>query len=225
MCLDKILSKTNLHKRGWFGSLHCNICGYPTESTLHIFLRYNTSRAIWDFILSNAHEKLSSINITEIFTLYHAFKFNISFCGWNTLVLAIVWTLWLNRIAAIFRNQCRDINSIFHHILLLTSCWTDVLTVGHDNSLASMSQTLRQIKQDWDCAHPMLDNPPISAPTGGFGVAEAESLTWSTSVAVLVKLTLLQHIISLMYELRKVLTLLFVSRLYFLTSFYTKRND
>ena len=29
MCHDKILSKTNLHKRGWTGSLYCDICRYP----------------------------------------------------------------------------------------------------------------------------------------------------------------------------------------------------
>ena len=85
-----------------------------------------------------------SKKVLKIFSLHYTLKVNISYQGWNSLVLIILWTLRLNKNAINFRNSSRNINSIFHHILLLTSCWTDTFTLRQDN----LSQTLKQIKQD-----------------------------------------------------------------------------
>ena len=145
---DNILFKANLQKMNWTSSLHYNLCNYPVES-LHIFLH---SRVIWDFFLSVAHEILYRINISDIFSLHYALKVNISYQGRNSLVLAILWTLWLNKNAINFRNLGRNINSIYHHILLLTTFQTDTLIAGQDN----LSQTLKQVKQDWDQTYPAI---------------------------------------------------------------------
>ena len=55
-CHDKILSRDNLQKRGWTGSVSCNICSYSIESFHHILLPCNVSRVIWDFFLSSAND-------------------------------------------------------------------------------------------------------------------------------------------------------------------------
>ena len=128
------------------------------------FLHCNVFRVIWDFFISGANELLNSTKISEIFSLHHALKFRFPYLGWNSLVLPIFWTLWLNRNAIIFRNSGRNINSIFHHILLLVSCWTDILAARQDN----LSPTLSQVKQDWDQAHSTQDIFPM-APISGFG--------------------------------------------------------
>ena len=69
MLHDKILSRSNLIKRGWSGPAHCEICGTNEESTLHIFLHCSTSKAIWESLLVDANNHLHSINIFEIFSL------------------------------------------------------------------------------------------------------------------------------------------------------------
>ena len=179
VCHDKIISKDNLQKRSWTGSLQCNICNYLVESTLHIFLHCTASTVISSFFVSRALELINCAKISYIFSFHHALNFKFSYQCWNSLVLAIIWTLWLNRNALIFRHFGLNINSIFHQILLLFLYWTDILTAGQDN----LSHTLNQVKQDWDQAHPVQDFPSM-APVSGTGRAQVDSLGPSTSVAI-----------------------------------------
>ena len=61
----------------------------------------------------------------------------------------------------------------------MVSCWTDTLTTGQDN----LSQTLSQVKQDWDQAHPIQDNSTVAL-VSGFGGAQGDSLGPSTSTTI-----------------------------------------
>ena len=53
------------------------------------------------------------------------------------------------------------------------------MAAGQDN----LSQTLSQVKQDWDQAHPIQDNSTM-APVSGFGGAQGDSYGPSTSAAI-----------------------------------------
>ena len=152
MLYDKILSRSNLSKRSWQGSLHCDIYGAHEESTLYIFLHCSISKGIWEFLLDDATNLLNNINISEIFSLYSAFKFNISQQGWNTFFLSALWCLWLNRNEVVFRSLGRNISSVFHNNLSLTACWEDITLVGQRPDQASIPSSLRQMKTDWDDA-------------------------------------------------------------------------
>ena len=63
--------------------------------------------------------------------------------------------------------------------MLLTSCWINTLAVGQN----SLSQTLQQVKQDWDEVHPTQQNPPV-APASGIGDVEGNSMGPSTFDAI-----------------------------------------
>ena len=102
---DKILTRVNLLKKGRHGLFHCEICGYQEESIIHIFFHCAALQAIWNYFLRNASSHLSNITLAQIFTLKHYLIFQLCNTGWNTLVLAIFWCLWLHRIEVIFRNK------------------------------------------------------------------------------------------------------------------------
>ena len=59
---DKILSKENLAKKGWMGSISCVFCGCAVESSRHIFLQCNVAKGVWTFFLQNS----SGLDFTHI---------------------------------------------------------------------------------------------------------------------------------------------------------------
>ena len=89
---DKILSKENLAKKGWMGSIGCVFCGCAVESSKHIFFQCIVTKEVWTFFLQNSYG-LDNMNIGQIFTLFSGAKFNLCMRFWNMLVLAIIWCL------------------------------------------------------------------------------------------------------------------------------------
>lgn len=73
---DKILSRANLLRKGWTGSLHCVICGYNMETTSRISLHCSVSLAVWNFFL-NSVNCLNTIQISDIFSLFSLVKFKL----------------------------------------------------------------------------------------------------------------------------------------------------
>ena len=86
---DKILSRSNLIRRGWAGSPHCELCDHNLETTEHIFFHYLMSTNIWNFFLNNI-VCLNDVRISKNFSLFRLVKYNINVKGWTTLVLAIL---------------------------------------------------------------------------------------------------------------------------------------
>ena len=122
---DKILTRANLIKRGWQGPPGCGICGNQEATVLHIFFHCSFAQAIWNFLLRDPDSLLPEISLTQVFSLQQHLLFQINSFGWNTLLLGIFWSLWLNRNEAIFKTHIKDITSIFWHILSLSSFWLD----------------------------------------------------------------------------------------------------
>ena len=124
--------------------------------------------------------------LLKFFSLCIVFKFNMCLHRRNTLVLATIWCLRLNRNEVIFRIQGRNIFSIIHHILSLTSCWTENLFTEQGTDHASTPSALRQIKHDWDQAHLVIDDIRPEAPVSGSADVEANQfLTAAPTVVAL----------------------------------------
>ena len=66
---DKILSRENLAKKGWMGSIGCVFCGCAVESSRHIFLHCIVAKVVWTFFLQNS-SALDNMRIGQIFTLF-----------------------------------------------------------------------------------------------------------------------------------------------------------
>ena len=102
---DKILTWANLIKRGWQGPVEGRIYGHHEEIVLHIFFHCAAARVIWNFMLRDVETLLHKISFNQIFSLQHHLLFQITYYGWNSLLLGIFWSLWLYRNEAIFRNH------------------------------------------------------------------------------------------------------------------------
>ena len=147
---DQILSRANLIKRGWQGPSHCCICGHHDEIVMCIFFHYSISRLIWNFLLRDANSSLFSITLKQVFSLKRHLVVQVCNLGWNTLLLVIFWCLWLNRNEVVFRNNNRGVNSIFMHILALTSFWLDHGSSGQEATGSVTSSTLKSLQLNQD---------------------------------------------------------------------------
>ena len=118
---------------------------------------------------------LNNIQISDIFSLFNLVKFNINLKSWNILVLATLWSLWLNKNAIIFRQRSKNLSSLFYQILYLTSCWVDNLLTGQGSGSSSISQAIQQMQHDWDQIQAAQAITAPIAPSIGFSAA-AEDL-------------------------------------------------
>ena len=92
-------------------------------------------------------------------------KFNIYLKDWNSLVMAILWSLWLNRNLVIFRQRGKNLSSLLYQILHLTSCWVDTLLTSYGSTVSSMSQAIQQMQHDLDQVHAMqASSTPLVRP-------------------------------------------------------------
>ena len=62
------------------------------------------------------------------------------------LVLAIIWCMWLKRNSIIFRNQCRNLSSLF--CLQSLGLVVMFLLSGHESEV--FSQAIQYMQQKWD---------------------------------------------------------------------------
>ena len=85
---DKILSRENLAKKDWLGSIVCVFCGCEVKSTSHIFIHCQVAGGVWDFFLQNS-ACLNNILIGQVFSLFPWVKFNLCKHYWTMLVLTI----------------------------------------------------------------------------------------------------------------------------------------
>ena len=97
---------------------------------------------IWDFFL-NSSVRLNDVCIFGIFSLFKMVKFNINVKDWNTLVHAILWSIWLNRNSVIFKQNSRNLFSILYQILHLTSSWAEIIFLGRGSTASSISQAIQ----------------------------------------------------------------------------------
>ena len=127
----------------------CELCGHSLESNCHIFLHCPSAVCIWEFFLSNAGCILDS-HISDVFSLHFFSKYNVSRQCWCILVFAILWIIWNNRNAVIFRNSSYNIASSFFHIFRLASLWAGNLLGRQAAATSSATQAIQMMQQDWD---------------------------------------------------------------------------
>ena len=113
---DKILSRANLIRRGWSGSPHSAICGHVLETTEHLFIQCLLTIQVWRFFLVDI-TCLANMVIADLFSLCNKSRFAVHVHGWYILVNAILWCIWLNRNAIVFRQNGLTLNALIYHVL------------------------------------------------------------------------------------------------------------
>ena len=92
----------------------------------------------------------SDTNISNVFSLFAYSKFNVSRLCWCILVFAILWTIWLNRNAVIFRNASFNVASSFFNIFHLALLWTGILLGRQAVATSSATQAIHRMHPEWD---------------------------------------------------------------------------
>ena len=54
---------------------------------------------------------------------------NMSKCIWSLMVLAIAWTVWLERNRRIFYDRCNSVEEVWNHSIFLVGLWARALNV------------------------------------------------------------------------------------------------
>lgn len=120
--LKRILTKNNLHKRGWQGNLNCQFC-HKNKTVSHLFLRCTVAHQIW-FWMGRCQNNFSPWK-----TYAHIFDFAGNLDKTNQIALLVVfsalsWTLWKNRNALIFQDSTiKTIGSLILLIISLVDYW------------------------------------------------------------------------------------------------------
>ena len=50
---NKILTRENLKKNGWYGPRFCSLCRLEDEDTYHLFQGCSFAKAVWFYVLQN----------------------------------------------------------------------------------------------------------------------------------------------------------------------------
>ena len=113
---EVILTKDNLGKRRWRGSLKCSFCN-QNENIQHFFFDYYIAKTVWRIIYF-ALKIDQPININHIIGDWESNKG----CTHKKLLLpgvaALFWSIWLCRNDVVF-NQ-KPLSSIIHAIFMGT---------------------------------------------------------------------------------------------------------
>ena len=141
---DKTLSRERLGRRGWNGSQICEICRLHVETNAHIFLHCPFAIGIWEFFSFDMACILDT-HIVDVFSLFQFSKFIITRQCWCILVLSILWSVWLNRNAVIFRRRTSNLASIFFQIFHFATMWAENILAGHTSATLSVSQAIQQL--------------------------------------------------------------------------------
>ena len=85
----------------------------------------------------------ASVEVLEIFSAFHLVKLNLTLKEWYILVMFVLWKLWLNRNAIIFRNQGKNFLALLTQIQICFATWANNLLAGHTSAASSISQAIQ----------------------------------------------------------------------------------
>ena len=120
---NRILTKTNLNKRGWRGFQTCVFCSH-IETVNHLFLECQFVKQIWFWMGQCQSHFLDWHNMNDIR------KFALSLptdqrTAFLTVFCAICWTVWKHRNEISFQNmQPKSARNVILLIMSLVLYWT-----------------------------------------------------------------------------------------------------
>lgn len=119
---NKILTRSNLHKKGWDGPTHCVFCTQP-ETVNHLFVQCPLIQQIWHWLghTQEYYQNWHSLKIVYHFAVslptHEKHAFLIVFSG-------TCWTVWKHRNEICFQNVSqKTVRSLIYLILSLVSYW------------------------------------------------------------------------------------------------------
>src|SRR5664279_1582390 len=119
---NKVLTKCNLAKRGWQGSVNCHFCGEP-ETVDHLFVTCPYISLLWSWIgnYNNFHYNCRTISDLWLFDNWIPLKDSLLV---ELVRAATLWLVWLTRNRICFQHvPVPNVSSVGSAIIALTSYW------------------------------------------------------------------------------------------------------
>jgi hypothetical protein len=126
--LDRIPTRANLARRHSLApreSTLCVMCDNEEETTVHLFLHCEVALKIWRKML----DWLNINFITPHCLLAHFACWSESsnsrrmFKAFCLIWHAVIWSIWKERNARIFKDQFKNFDEVFDDIMALSWCW------------------------------------------------------------------------------------------------------
>jgi hypothetical protein len=116
-----ILTKDNLGKRNWIGSLKCVFC-HHNETIKHLFFQCNFAHSIWSVnqMASNLYPPSSVVNMFDNWLRGIHNKFRILIL---VGALALIWSLWLCRNDLVFNGKTSSPLQVIYWCTFLLRLW------------------------------------------------------------------------------------------------------
>jgi hypothetical protein len=116
--LNQINTRANLLRKHIITSEECPRCQAPIEDRSHLFFSCPASAAIWAQlgILPNAH------TFSDIWTT--PFPQNLPSSIWNSVVLTVLWKIWVARNAKVFRTVDQPQATTMRNIISNFTLWS-----------------------------------------------------------------------------------------------------
>ncbi|KAJ0597689.1 putative reverse transcriptase zinc-binding domain-containing protein [Helianthus annuus] len=125
MC--RIPTRVELAKRGvQVGSVICPYCGYMEETADHIFVTCITAKAIWWLVgvwLENM-DLLACTTVKDILDVARSVNLpKIQKKAFSCVIMAAIWTIWIQRNERIFNNTHKSYTKIVEDIKECSLLW------------------------------------------------------------------------------------------------------
>ncbi|KAJ0860073.1 putative reverse transcriptase zinc-binding domain-containing protein [Helianthus annuus] len=123
----RIPTRIELAKRGvQVGSVSCPFCGYMEETANHIFVTCITAKAIWWLVgvwLKNT-DLLACSTVKEILAVAWGVNLpTIQKKAFSCVIMAAIWTIWIQRNERIFNNTYKSYTRIVEDIKECSLLW------------------------------------------------------------------------------------------------------
>ena len=141
-----ILTKDNLAKRNWQGSLQCCFCHHD-ETITHLFFQCKLARSIWSVIqvASNLYPPRSAANIFGNWLRGIDHKYRILI---RVGAIAIIWSLWLCRNEMVFNDKPSSPLQVLYRCTALFRLWSPLQRPEFSDLFTAVCTRLEQAARD-----------------------------------------------------------------------------
>ena len=162
-----ILTKDNLVKRNWKGSIKCVFCLHD-ETIKHLFFECKIAHSIWSTIqiASNLYPPKSVVNIfgNWLYGIDHKYRTII-----RVGAIAVIWSLWLCRNDKIFNDKNASLLQVIYRCTSLLRSWSMLQRVEFRDLFMEVSARLETTARDIFTQHGWRNDLRIGPPPMSMG--------------------------------------------------------
>lgn len=135
-----ILTWDNLRKRGWVGPSLCPLCRHHEEDVNHILRTCPVSNYLWDVVKQWFGVGWVPGEVSSCWGTWRVGSVRRNLRGaWDTVVAALLWSIWRERNNIIFREHICTTNRILARVIHYVDAWTGAARRLEGQTLPNMT--------------------------------------------------------------------------------------